>query len=52
MITRRDLHPHTRHFILHCLRLREADRLSWDEVFVHPIFNGYFSQRADQFREF
>lgn len=30
----------------------EKDRLSWDEVFVHPIFKDYFRQYAEQNQHF
>ena len=32
--------------------MREKDRLSWDEIFVHPIFEGFFLNKANEFKEF
>lgn len=32
------LKPNTRDFLLRSLRKSEQDRMSWDEVFIHPIF--------------
>lgn len=33
-------------FIKHCLAINETQRISWDELFVHPIFNGYFLHQS------
>lgn len=38
------LRPETKDFLTRCLKVHEKDRMSWDEVFVHPIFQGYFHQ--------
>lgn len=38
------LKPETKDFLARCLKVHEKDRMSWDEVFVHPIFQGYFHQ--------
>jgi serine/threonine protein kinase len=37
-----DLGEHTQDFLRRTLALHEKDRLEWDQVFAHPIFNGYF----------
>lgn len=42
----------TKDFISHCLETLEENRMSWDEVFVHPIFKGYFNQYALQNQQF
>lgn len=34
------------------MRIHEKDRMSWDEVFVHPVFEGYFQQYAEQSKQF
>ena len=39
-------------FLQKCLSLEEKDRISWDELFVHPIFNGYFLQHSKGNTEF
>ena len=46
------LHGPTRDFLERCLRIYEKDRMSWDEVFVHPVFEGYFQQYAEQSKQF
>jgi serine/threonine protein kinase len=33
---------HTQDFLKRTLALREKERLEWDEVFAHPIFEGAF----------
>lgn len=50
-IRRKDLSPETVDFLHRCLQLLERDRISWDEIFVHPIFRGEFLARTDN-REF
>jgi serine/threonine protein kinase len=46
------LKPETKDFLTKCLKLQEKDRLSWDEVFLHPIFQGYFQKYAEQNQQF
>lgn len=36
------LSQHTKDFLKKTLQYEERDRLSWDEVFSHPIFQGMF----------
>lgn len=36
------LSQHTKDFLKKALQYEERDRLSWDEVFSHPIFRGMF----------
>jgi serine/threonine protein kinase len=43
---RSDLKPATVDFIKRCLALEEEKRISWDELFLHPIFNGFFDNKA------
>lgn len=45
-IKRHDLSPETRDFLTRCLQVKEADRISWDEIFAHSIFKGYFLTRG------
>lgn len=47
-IKRKDLSAETEDFLRGCLQLQEADRLSWDEIFRHPIFKGYFAAKANE----
>jgi serine/threonine protein kinase len=51
-IRRKDLSPDTVSFLKGTLQIYEKDRLSWNEVFMHPIFNGLFVSMADENREF
>ncbi len=37
-----DLSEPTIDFLRRTLAINEVDRLSWDEVFLHPIFEGAF----------
>lgn len=37
----------TKDFINKTLKLYEEDRMSWDELFKHPIFGGYFNKYHD-----
>lgn len=46
-IRRKGLSAETEDFLRRCLQLREADRISWDEIFMHPIFRGYFSGKSN-----
>ena len=46
------LSPATRDFIENCLKVHEKDRFSWDEVFTHKIFDGFFQQYAEQNKKF
>lgn len=46
LIINPSLSAHTKDFITRCLKVHEKDRMSWDEVFLHPIFQGYFHQYA------
>lgn len=39
-----NLSPNTKDFLRKTLAVREKDRASWDDVFDHPIFEGYFEQ--------
>ena len=47
-----NLKPETKDFLTRCLKIHEEDRMSWDEVFIHPIFKGYFNQYALQNQKF
>jgi len=47
-----NLRPETKDFLSKCLKIHEEDRMSWDEVFLHPIFKGYFNQYALQNQQF
>ena len=29
-------------FIINCLKLKEVNRISWEQIYTHPIFNSYF----------
>ena len=49
---REDLKAETKDFLRKCLQRQEKDRISWDEYFVHPIFNGFFDNYAAQNKEF
>ena len=31
-------------FIQSCLKIKEKERISWEEVYVHPVFDGYFKK--------
>ena len=42
------LKPETVSFLEGCLGLEEEKRFSWDQVFNHPIFDGFFKQYALQ----
>jgi serine/threonine protein kinase len=42
----------TRDFLTRCLKVEESERMSWDEVFLHPIFKGCFQQYAEQNQHF
>ncbi len=42
----------TKDFLSRCLKIQEETRMSWDEVFLHPIFKGYFNQYAVQNQKF
>lgn len=39
-------------FLTKCLQKTEANRISWDEVFLHPIFDGYFLKYQKKNKEF
>ena len=45
-ITRNDLKPATIDFIKKCLEINEEKRISWDDLFLHPIFNGFFDNKG------
>ena len=47
-----NLRPETKGFLSKGLKIHEEDRVSWDEVFLHPIFKGYFNQYALQNQQF
>ena len=47
VIKRKDLSAETQDFLRRCLQVHEKDRISWDEIFVHPIFQGYFANRTN-----
>jgi Ca2+-binding EF-hand superfamily protein len=47
-----NLKPETKDFISRCLEITEEKRMSWDEVFTHPIFKGYFQKYAEQNQQF
>ena len=51
-IKRKDLSKNTMDFITKCLQIQEKDRISWNQIFVHPIFNGCFQNRADENKQF
>lgn len=42
----------SRDFLAKTLQVEEGDRVSWDEVFVHPIFKGYFNKYAEEHNYF
>ena len=44
-----ELQENTKDFIRKCLALDEKDRFSWDELLLHPIFKGYFSNKDKEF---
>lgn len=44
-----ELSETTKDFIRRCVALEEKDRLSWDDLLVHPIFKGYFSAKNKSF---
>ena len=46
------LQPNTKDFLQKCLEIREANRISWDELFVHPIFEGYFKKYGEENAKF
>lgn len=48
----RDLAPNTIDFLNKCLKAREKDRISWNQLFDHPIFSGHFKDRNDENKEF
>ena len=29
-------------FILSCLKIKEANRISWEQMYTHPLFSSYF----------
>ena len=31
-------------FIRKCLKYHETDRMSWKELYIHPVFNGFFDK--------
>ena len=41
------LSPNTKDFLSKTLKIDEGSRMSWDEVFMHPIFEGYFYKYAE-----
>jgi serine/threonine protein kinase len=49
-IKRQDLSAETQDFLRKCLQLKECDRISWDQIFMHPIFQGYFANKANEFK--
>ena len=46
-IKRKNLSADTENFLRRCLKLKESERMSWDEIFVHPIFRGFFLAKSD-----
>lgn len=52
LIVNPTLKAETKDFLTRCLRVHEKDRMSWDEVFLHPIFQGYFHKYAEQNQQF
>ena len=52
VIQRKDLSPETVSFLKGSLQIHEKDRLSWNEVFVHPIFKNKFLGMADENKEY
>ena len=46
-IKRKNLSADTEDFLRRCLKLKESERMSWDEIFVHPIFRGFFLAKSD-----
>ena len=47
VIKRKDISPETQDFLRKCLQVHEKDRISWDQIFAHPIFGGYFVTRTN-----
>lgn len=45
-IKRKDLKPVTIDFLKKCLAIKQDNRISWDELFVHPIFQGFFDEKG------
>lgn len=43
-----DLTEETKDFLMKTLMIEENERISWDEVFTHPIFKGYFNHYAEE----
>ena len=43
-----DLSQDVKDFIVKTLKIYENERISWDEVFLHPIFKGYFNKYAEE----
>lgn len=42
----------TRDFLSKTLKIYEDDRICWDDLFRHPIFNGYFNKYQDENTQF
>ena len=38
------LSENTKSFLVQTLKVREEERICWDDLFKHPIFNGYFDK--------
>ena len=51
-IERKDLCANTVDFLTKCLQIYEKERMSWNEVFVQPIFQSRFLSFADESKEF
>lgn len=46
------LRADTRDFLTRALKVDEKERMNWDEVFTHPVFQGYFHQYSEQNQHF
>lgn len=52
LVVRQDLSEETKDFLMKTLMIEEEDRISWDEVFMHPIFKGEFNHYAQENHHF
>lgn len=43
--------PETKDFLRKLLKVKEEDRVTWKELFMHPIFEGYFDYYAAELEE-
>jgi calcium-dependent protein kinase len=43
-----NLSAQSKDFLNRCLAITEKNRMSWDELFMHPIFKGQFAKKGEQ----